>query len=719
MQRRMFEGPRRVPALAAALLVAVSCSAPPSGPDLTAYEAALASTDWSSRHRALTALEAYGAEANGLLIRALGDPSDVISSTAQAWLVRQGRTVVGTLAETLAEVDQDRGLFARIAGGVERHRGKSAASTLWLTLVRGVERERCLAELESLLDHASPRVRSVAVFSAVTLRSATFLPILERATEDDDPLVRQTLRRGLVRLLQRGSYSTPHIDAETEERALDLLEPMLVEAAEDPALGFTDSAATFGEMLGEDPLEHHRERFVALLIGTLGTTGLSPTAQDNLGLALAQQSTPEEVAPLIETLFATLPEAPQPTLPPALVAASHLSATAWPAKSLPTIVAWLEAAATPSSASARLVTQLYARTAFEASQGDGVGTATSLRDRTLAVIRLRLDEDASRTELALQASALLGRQPGQSHPAVAGLREALLEQVDRLVTSTSETTIDAACGTARLLWLLADERHRDLFQAAWEHRHNLDPLVEAQLNGCLGFFGWAVRDPSLVDLLLPYLEEARDQPHSRVRETAAGILAGGLQAHHEAFVDDAVIASWMSLLADPDLHPRLRARLTMLLGAPSLTPQQDEALRRLLLTFTAPEHDTNLRDKTISRFLYVGDTRVVPAAYTLLTERDQVHWASSNVIGDFPGAQWRIETEELVEILDGMVARYGPPDDAYVAIVPSNNYFNWAVQYQIYPPRRVADELKKRTGQDLGYDAGAWRAWLVENAPVE
>ena len=44
--------------------------------------------------------------------------------------------------------------------------------------------------------------------------------------------------------------------------------------------------------------------------------------------------------------------------------------------------------------------------------------------------------------------------------------------------------------------------------------------------------------------------------------------------------------------------------------------------------------------------------------------------------------------------------------------MPTDDYFNWAVQYQIHPPRRIADELRNRTKQDFGYDVNAWREWL-------
>ena len=94
-----------------------------------------------------------------------------------------------------------------------------------------------------------------------------------------------------------------------------------------------------------------------------------------------------------------------------------------------------------------------------------------------------------------------------------------------------------------------------------------------------------------------------------------------------------------------------------------------------------------------------------------------MHWVTANVVTDF-GYDWTMETEELVEILDGMVMRYGPPSDE-VKLVTVHNYFSWSVQYEIYPPRRPADELARRTGQDFGFDAAAWRRWLAENEKKE
>lgn len=695
-----------------AVLLVQACTPPTESSLPEVLADGLTSPDWSTRKASLAQLEAFGSAANDQLIAALGDRSDVISKTAQTWLVRQGARVVPELADTLAAVETDRGLFARIAGGTEMHQGKSLAGTLWLTLVRGVPREDCLDQLERLMRNRSPRVRAVAVFAAITLRSSDYLSILEQAATDSDPLVHRRLRQGLVRLLQRGSYSTPRLDAETEGRALDLLEPMFLEAATDQDFGFSDNDGTFADMLGNDRLEHHRDRFVALLLEQLSNPALPVHGQLMIGQSLANQSIEAELAPLVEQLLSGLDEPLEDTssLPPELVALSIFPPPSWSVETASALMPWLEATREPTSAAARLFLQVYLMAKQHGRDG--------LDERALRVLGEMLDEPGADAEASSVLGPFLGPWLAREPPAAEPVRALLTPRLDALQRAAETASIKQTCGIAQLFWGLGDARHEDVFEHAWRRRHDATLLDERFLSDCLSFFGWTTREAGMTERLLPYLEEAPTQPHSLVRDSAAAILVGALKRHHASFLDDAVFATWLGILANPEVHPRLRARMTMMLGSPALSEEQDDALRTVLFGLTDPIHDANLRDKILSRLLYQGDLRALPEAYALLTVRDQPHWALSNVISTIPGAGWVMDTAELIEIMDGMVERYGPPDPSHVEIVPSNNYFNWAVQYQVYPPQHLVDELYNRSKEDFGYDADRWRQWLAsQNEP--
>ncbi len=700
--------------LAAAILTPPAFTQASPDPYLERYAAALASDDGAARYEALSRLEAYGPAANELLLAALADKSDLISSQAQNWLIRQGHTAVAFLADALATVEEDSGLFATIVGGRERHRGKSIAATLWLTAGRGTAPERRYEVLESLLRHGSPRIRAVAVFTAVTLRSSEYLPLLRKAAEETDPLVHRTLRQGLVRLLQRESYSTPFLDAETEAGALDLLAPMLVEAAEDHEHGFGDANETYGEMLGKDPLEHHQGRFMGLLQESLRSPQLSPAGQENIGRALAAQAETEELEELTAGLLTAVPD-PEgaEALPAQLIALSSFPGEAFSAESLAIVTRWLEAVREPHGNVARL-----AASAFSRAQSLG---ARELGDRTAAVISSLLADEASVAEAAIAAAnspTVWRKKPplfaGQKkQDAAAALRQVIGEQAEALWNASENASAERTCDLMQVFLRLDDDRYFDLFERAWEHRSSPSPREQEALSGCLATLGYGLREPRLVELLRPYVAEARTHPHTLVRDTAASVLVGALAGRHEDFVDDEVFASWLAILEDPEVHPRIRARITMLIQTRNLSEERAERVRSASMRILAEPNDTNLREKILTRLTYMGDRGALPDAYGMLVGEDQIWWAYSNMIFELPGAAWKVESDELIDILEGMQRRYGPPTGE-VRLIPVNNYFRWAVQYQIYPPRRIADELKRRTGEDFGYDVEAWRRWLEE-----
>ena len=47
-------------------------------------------------------------------------------------------------------------------------------------------------------------------------------------------------------------------------------------------------------------------------------------------------------------------------------------------------------------------------------------------------------------------------------------------------------------------------------------------------------------------------------------------------------------------------------------------------------------------------------------------------------------------------------------------IVHVNNYYNWGIQYKVFPPEMCARVLKETTKveEDFGTDLSKWREWL-------
>src|SRR4030042_6109353 len=236
---------------------------------MAGLEVPLRSPDWQERREALAAATALGGKGRDLVLRSLQDKSDIISARAQSWFVGQGEQALGYLLTKIGRNDQDTGVFAGIAGGQERSRGKSLAGTIWLCLVNGLPRDRCHEILAKLVRHRSPRVRAIVLHTAASLRSSAFLEFLEMLSLDEDPLVKEKLRAALVRLLILDWYSTPELDESAVRKCLGLLEPELrgILGGNVPANFFSrfSKVETAGAALGRDVLPFHRDRLLSPL----------------------------------------------------------------------------------------------------------------------------------------------------------------------------------------------------------------------------------------------------------------------------------------------------------------------------------------------------------------------------------------------------------------------------------------------------------------------
>jgi len=258
--------------------------------DATEYvkmlEANLHSKDWQTRLDALKSVKALGWQARNLVIQALSDRSDVISRSAQAWFVDHGEQALDYLIHKLLSVEEDIGLYASIAGGKDRNRGKSIAGSIWMTLVRGLPRDRCYDVMKSLVHHKSPKVRAIVLYTAASLRSSKFLEFFDILTNDTDPLVREKFKFALVRLLILDWYSTPELDEPSVSHCLSLLEPELI-AIMDGEARADIGILTLGEVLGRDVLPFHRERFISLLENIIPQ--LSEGGAARAGMAIERQ----------------------------------------------------------------------------------------------------------------------------------------------------------------------------------------------------------------------------------------------------------------------------------------------------------------------------------------------------------------------------------------------------------------------------------------------
>lgn len=601
----------------------------------------LRSRDWETRYRSLLALRPFGRDANDAFVLAMGDKSDVISKTAQRHLIDQGETAIPYLIERLEGAREDAGLYARIAGGREEDRGKSLAGTLWLTLVRGVERDRCHEILSRLAEHRSARVRSVALFTAVTLRSNRFLDVVERLSSDRDPLVVARRREALVQLFMRDSYSTPELDAATTERGLALLRPELVAIYNSNEPGFTEYDQTIAEMLGRDRLAHHRERFVGMLREALRDPALTPDGALNVGRAIANQSEPQKPADRL-------------------------------------------------GKDERSLKQLV--------------TALEQADDTLAV------------QAALACSQALPDEPA--------LKTAVRRQADRLFRITPTLDLRSLCGIVGLFARIGDNRYVALFEKAWEQRFAPTPGPEWTLGDLVKFFA-ARKDRTILPYVIAHVSSGSGVRHTHLKDVCVYNLT--LRGWHELageFLTDDLFRRWMAIIQDPEEHPRFRAGFAPLLHNAAVAAEKRRELAEIFLKLARPPHDSNLRSKSIWALGLAGDRRVLPSLYEVAMDPDNHHFVWHNVFAALsslhgatgePGEKASPEAVKasaraMIDVLEAMLKAWPRPPD--IEFIHVNNYFNWAVQYRIYPPRRAVERLELITKQNLGLDVAAWRRWL-------
>jgi HEAT repeat protein len=697
---------------------------------IEAVAAGLESADWKVRYKTLLELGSFGAAANDAILPTLGDRNEVVSRTAQAHLIGQGEAVVPYLVTRVVETDEDVGLYARISGQKERTRGKSLAGTLWLALARGTGRDRCFELVEKLLEHDSPRVRAVALFTAASIREARFIRLLEKVADDGDPMVRERLREALVQLISRTSPSTPRLDAEATEEALSLMEGELIPILSSDEPGVFEGRETLPEVLAAaGPLEHGRKRLVEMLVKALEDDALSPAGALVCGRILASQSKDEETRDIFERWAGEMvPESVEGNASRRLSAMASFPAEIHDLEHHGALLDLAEKLAGEPADEQRGLPLFAANTLVGAIvEGD---SAAEKRAGDVLSRWLSHEDDRFFVETALaheHAVRTLGKKEGREDDA-RGLVEAVKPHLDR-VFSISRSLPPAELLEVEELFILAeDDRYVDVFEMAWAHRTDDEPGIEWILGECLRPLAYR-KEKAVLHHVLECAESGSDVRHTHLKD--ACIYSLTLKRYSgilDEYLTDERFERWMEILQDPEEHPRFRAGFFPLLELEALGEERRRILTDIALGLTTPPHDSNLRSKAALGLAEAGDRRAFGPLYRLALEQDHPWWVWENVavgIASLHGANDPYEDhggkgphapagalEALVDLMDAQLGSMEPSE--HVGIVHVNNYYNWGIQYLTFPPRQTADLLKRYTKQDFGYEVERWRGTIPQ-----
>lgn len=727
------------PRLALALILTLcclvtACRSPSDRPDAN-HEAALGarllSVDHSVRYEAVRAVAGLGWDGRDLMKIALGDRADVVSRAAQEWFVSHGEQAVWFLADALVSIPQDTGLYASLVGGEEQPRGKSLAGTLWQTLVRGVAPERALSVMEELAGHDSPRVRAVVLFSAGSIRDSRFLGVLESLSHDNAPLVKKQYREALIRLISPEWYSTPELDEGMLGEVLSLLEPELTAILEsqEQAASFRSigRGRTLGDALAHAPLPHHRERLVGMLEARVPR--LSPAGAARAGLIIERQAwhVPQRES-YINVLWAS----------------SRVRDEVMLGESYRRMMEGLTRAGDQEDASrywavlAHLPHFLYDEvfeTMFLDLENIDNAVAPELASRFLERASAEVREDLKRKALhvlrdyfagvdsALTSEAihtvhsLMGLERLQPFGNEVGLflRGEVTARLGRFASEAHGLSVSARCRVVDLLARDEDQRYWEVFQRVWDdHRYDEDIRL------CLAFLR-SHGDPRTTEYLAELVLEGSDRPHTDAKVTAATWLVSwfdeprvGDPAKEELF------GQLLDVAQDPEEHPRTRAAIATMLEAQGLNEEQRVRAVEVFLPLTQPPHDWNLRSKTCLSLGRAGIHASYLTCGSLLFAAGSPRWVLPNVLEGLLGLEGRRSGAVsepgagdclLVVALEAALALFPDPPVETLPI-QVNNYFQWGVMYETYPPLEIRQLLRARTEVDLGYDVPAWRGLL-------
>lgn len=697
---------------------------------IEAIAAGLESGDWKVRHRALLELGSFGAEANDAILPSLGDLSEVVSKTAQAHFIDQGETAVPYLVTRIVETGEDSGLYARISGQRERTLGKSLAGTLWLVLVRGTDRQRCFELVERLIEHDSPRVRAVALFTAASTRETRFIRLLEKVADDGDPMVRERLREALVQLISRTSPSTPRLDGEATAEALSLMEGELIPILNSDEPGVFEGRETLPEVLAAaGPLEHGRKRLVEMLIRALGDDALSPTGVLACGRILASQCKDEEARDIFKRWAGEMvPAGVEGNAARRLPAMACFPAEVQDLEHHGALLDLAERLARGPAVEQRGLPLLAANILVGAIVGGDVEAEKRAGDVLSRWLSHEGDRFFMETALAYKhASRTLGKKEGYEDDARV-LVEAVGPHLDR-VFSISRSLPPAELLEVEELFILAeDDRYVDVFEMAWTHRTGDEPGIEWILGECLRPLAYR-KERAILHHVLECAESGSDVRHTHLKD--ACIYSLTLKRYSgilEEYLTDERFERWTEILEDPEEHPRFRAGFFPLLELEALGEERRRILADIALGLTTPPHDSNLRSKAALGLAEAGDRRAFGPLYRLALEQDHPWWVWENVavgIATLHGANDPYEDhggkgphapagalEALVDLMDAQLGSMEPSEQ--VRIVHVNNYYNWGIQYLTFPPQQTADLLERYTKQDLGYDVVKWRETIPQ-----
>jgi hypothetical protein len=689
----------------------------------------LISQEWDKRYRSLVELRRYGHDANDYFMIALNDKSDVISRTAQTYLIDQGESVVPFLVQKIKNIKEDRGLYARIAGGTERDRGKSVAGTLWLTFVRGMNRERCFEYLNKLISHPSPRIRSIVLFTAVSLRSEKFLQIVDRLRDDPDPLVQAKLREALVQLFMRDSPSTPELDAGTVQYGLKLLKPKIVSIFNSREPGFTEYDQTLAEMLGRDPLIHHRDKFISMLKDILFDPELTNEGALSVGRALVNQCELYELKELLAQWVSQMhsPNASEQLSNINLKIIASISV--FPTKifdreiSATLIDQFLSFIQTDIKQSHRIpyIVAHVLQASLQESQIKQESSARKILFTLLGHKNIQIALNAGFACLELLRTESDKRPINQE---IESIKEMVISQADRFFDISNDLSLRQMCRLIELFIVIDDPRYLRIFEKAWEYRYSDDLQSEYTLMECVHFLAeYDVKE--IIPQLIAYVNEGAGDQYKHLKDRCLYLLTlRRFSAYASEFLTDSLFRRWMTLLQDPEQHPRFRAAFVSLVTNSALNGRQRKEMSNVLLKLSCAPNDANLRSKCLWRLGEIGDSRMIPLLYNFIMEKDNPYMVWDNCVVSlalFYGGpdviakkaspdKVRQLSRVLIDLLEVMLMTWGPEPNVEICHV--NNYFNWAIQYRIYAPKILVDGLKYMTGNDFGYDVEKWRNWL-------
>jgi len=682
------------------------------------------------------------------MLQALQDRSDVIRKAAETWFVEHGEPALDFLVQELASIEEDAGLNASIADGKERDRGKSVAAALWLTLVRGLPRERCYEVMNILVHHPSPQVRAIILFTAASLRTERFLEFFDILSHDEDPFVREKYRGSLVHLLVLAWFSTPELDEPAVSHALSLLEPELAAILDGDTPARFVPGVTLGELLGRDVLPFHRDRFISLLENVLPE--LSEMAAARAGKAIEQQCWiikdrdkyinmlwAREKQELLRDedclndafhrLVTRLEEADAEELRRNYRAA--LSSFPYELYDEKLAALFFDSELVEHSSSSRAAIHFYASALVNNDKRFGED-ALGLFQRNLT----QPDEEKALTAAIAGLEGLKLTDAQKSDP----LQQLLRTQTDRFFEMRESADLKTLCFLTELFLQLEDERYFQLFERAWSHRYSEDSQDEAHLASLVRLLAYHKKEspseggisPTRNKRIIPYLlDYALEDPvinRTGLKAICIYSLLKPLGEFSREFLTDQVFERILARIQDPEEHPRARAAFAELLDNPHLTKEQHETLREVYLGLARAPHDWNLRAKACWNLGKAGERRAIPVIYELMMAEEAPMWRISNGLFGLYGIEAKSgdDTElgkikagarRAVEFLETVLALYKTPEPEVkiTHLGHHNSPYELAVVYRVYPPLLVLQSLRDYTGQDFGYDIAAWKKWLT------